>query len=338
MVVGREADRVPIPMPPTERLDCARIVERGPQCGSVTNTLPDLVRLRVHESRNRGARRLYPKRLVAAGCYQGAQARWEYILAQGDVLTGDIRLMRPTAIIETDDPAIGGRALRPVDPVTLERELLGRMVPGRQAGDKRGHSSLRVDLYDARTAVLPTCVGCLIRVGREEKAALEIALEGDIDRRPCWLEPDAGSRRLAKWSCDFITPLVEHKDIGREWVIRRELSAGKRILLVAFARQAMTRFEHINLEIVLVAHEGDASRHVQSAGEDRDREARRHDDILAVPRIEKSGFNRTKRIRDRRRRSHGTCAEQHERGRGKRQPNIGRHLVTHCHPPFKIVP
>src|SRR5262250_956318 len=104
MVVGREADRVPIPMPPTDRLDCVRIVERGPQCGSSTHTLPGFARvLRVRESRNRGALRLYPKRHVAAGCYEGAQARWEYILAQGDV-----RLILPTVIIETDDPAIGG--------------------------------------------------------------------------------------------------------------------------------------------------------------------------------------------------------------------------------------
>src|SRR6516225_8285001 len=219
MVIGREADRVPIPMPPTDGLDCARIVERGPQCGSVTNTLPDLVRLRVHESRNPGARRLYPKRLVAAGCY--ASARLEYIVAQGDVLTGDIRLIQATVIIATDDPAIGGRALRPVDPATFECELLGRMVPRRQAGDKRGHCSrLRVHGHDARTAVLPTAVGCLIRVGREELAALEIALEGDVDRRPCWLQSDAGCCRLAKRSGDLSTSVVEHKDVRREWVRR----------------------------------------------------------------------------------------------------------------------
>src|SRR5215468_5336084 len=177
MVLGCEADRVPIPMPPTDRLDCVRIVEPGPQCGAVTNTVPGFGRvLRVHESRNRGALRLYSKRHVAAGCYEGAQARWEYILAQGDVLTGDIRLILPTVIIETDDPAIGGRALRPVDPATFERELLGRVVPRRQASDKRGHcSQLRVDDHDARTAVLPTAVGCLIRVSREESAALETA-------------------------------------------------------------------------------------------------------------------------------------------------------------------
>src|SRR6516162_3635432 len=285
MVVGREADRVPIPMPPTERLDCARIVEPGPQCGSGTNTLPGFARvLRVRESRNRGARRLYPKRHVAAGCYPSP--RLEYILAQGDLLTGDLRLIRPTVIIATDDPAIGGRALRPVDPATFERELLGRMVPRRQAGDKRGHCSrLRVHGHDARTAVLPTAVGCLIRVGREELAALEIALEGDVDRRPCWLQSDAGCCRLAKRSGDLSTSVVEHKDVRREWVRRIECSAAKRVLFVAAARQAMTRFEHKNLEIVLVAKEGDASRHVQSFGEDRDREALRHTDISAVPRI-----------------------------------------------------
>src|SRR5215467_14740803 len=237
MVVGRETDRVPIPMPPTDRLDCARIVELGPQSGSVANTLPGFGRvLRVHESRNCGALRLYAKRHVAAGCDEGAQARWEYILAQGDVLTGDIRLILPTVIIEADDPAIGGRALRPVDPAILERELLGRMVPRRQAGDKRGHCSrLRVDDHDARTAVLPTAVGCLIRVGREQSAALETVLEGDVDRRPCWLQSDAGSCRLAKRSGDLFTVLVEHKDVRREWVRRTECSAGKRILFVAAA-------------------------------------------------------------------------------------------------------
>src|SRR5579859_876728 len=103
MVLGREADRVPIPMPPTDRLDCVRIVEPGPQCGSITNTLPGFGRvLRVPESRNRGALRLHPERHIAAGGNEGAQARWEYILAQGNVLTGDIRLVLPTVVIETD--------------------------------------------------------------------------------------------------------------------------------------------------------------------------------------------------------------------------------------------
>jgi hypothetical protein len=145
----------------------------------------------------------------------------------------------------------------------------------------------------------------LIRVGREELAALEIALEGDVDRRPCWLESAAGCR-LAKRSGDLSTILVEHKDVRREWVRRIEYSAGPRFLFVAAARQAMTRFEHINLEIVLIAKEGDARRHVQCFGEDRDREALRHTDISAVPRIERDGFSRTNRIRDRRRHRHGS--------------------------------
>ena len=77
----------------------------------------------------------------------------------------------------------------------------------------------------------------------------------------------------------------------------------------------MSRLQHVDLKIVLVATERDSRREVQSRLENRDREPGRRNDILAVSRIEKGGVVRAQRIRDCR-----YCRERRQReGRRKRQ-------------------
>ena len=50
--------------------------------------------------------------------------RIEHVLAQHDVLARNVWLTRAAAVVAADDAAVGGRALRPVDPIILERQLL----------------------------------------------------------------------------------------------------------------------------------------------------------------------------------------------------------------------
>lgn len=83
--------------------------------------------------------------------------RREHVLAQRDVLARDIGLVLATAIVETDNAAVGRRSLGPVDPsVTPESQLLGRMVTGRQVDDERvNYPGHRVHGNDPRTVILP---------------------------------------------------------------------------------------------------------------------------------------------------------------------------------------
>ena len=113
----------------------------------------------------------------------------EYVVAQHDVLTRDVLLVSAAAVVATDHAAVGRRALRPVDPVTLERQLFRRMVAGRQAGDERSDVPRHgVDGHDARAIVLPLGVGGLVGVRREEPTTGKALLERNVHRRPCGLE------------------------------------------------------------------------------------------------------------------------------------------------------
>ena len=101
--------------------------------------------------------------------------RVEDVLAEHDVLTGNVLLVLSAAVVSADDAAVGRRPLRPVDPPVLEGELLGRMVAGRQRGDeRRDPSGERIDGDDAGAVVLPVVrVRRLIRVAREEPPTSE---------------------------------------------------------------------------------------------------------------------------------------------------------------------
>src|SRR5262245_47578766 len=85
---------------------------------------------------------------VTAGHHPAA--RIEHVLAQHDVLTGDILLVRAATVVTANDTAVRRRSLRPVDPAVLERELLRGMVAGRQSRNERGDlPRLRVDGHNA---------------------------------------------------------------------------------------------------------------------------------------------------------------------------------------------
>ena len=94
-------------------------------------------------------------------------------------------------------------------------------------------------------------------------------------------------RGLGERLPDLVSSLVEHQDVRREGVGRRELASdGRARLIVAAAGQAVSGFEHEHFEPLRIAAERDGGREVQAAFEYRDLEALRHDDVLAVARIE----------------------------------------------------
>src|SRR5262249_55244939 len=104
-----------------------------------------------------------PRLLCAEGrvaaCLNPA-ARIEHVLAQRDILARNVWLVQATTVVATDEPAVGGRALRPVDPITLERQLLRRMITGWQARNKwRNRPGYWIDSHDTRAVVL-SCRMC----------------------------------------------------------------------------------------------------------------------------------------------------------------------------------
>src|SRR5713101_8558842 len=101
------------------------------------------------------------------------------------------------------------------------------------------------------------------------------------------LETSAACRGLGERATDQVSALVEDQDVGCERVGGRELTPDDSTrFVVAPARQAVPRLQHEHLETVPVAAKRDGSREVQVALEDRDREARRHDDIFAITGVE----------------------------------------------------
>src|SRR5580700_4000709 len=181
MIIWRKPDRIAVSVSPPDRLDRVRFVEPRAQRGAVANALPRFCRvLRVRKSPYSGPRLLYAEGFIPACRFRST--RREYVLAQSDVLTGDIGLIEAAIIVKPNDPAVRRRALRPVDPASVEGQLLGRMIASRQTRDERTHDPrVRIDDHDARAAVLPAPVGRLVRVAREQPASLEAAFEGDVD-------------------------------------------------------------------------------------------------------------------------------------------------------------
>src|SRR5689334_12424438 len=172
MILGREANRVSVPIPPRESLDIARVVKLCSEDGAIADPLSNLARDRIEEGRYHGPGLLLAERGIAASSYP--RTRDEDILTQRDILARDIRLIRAVIIVETNNPAIGRRPLRPVDPPAFERELLGRVVTRRQVCDEwcdlPGHW---IHGDDARAVVWwCTAVSRLIGVGREELPSL----------------------------------------------------------------------------------------------------------------------------------------------------------------------
>src|SRR5215831_8257449 len=162
------------------------------------------------------------------------------------------------------------------------------MVACRQSRDERCDlSRLRVDDHDAGAVVLSLCVCRLVRVGGEKSPSLKATLERDVDRRPCWLESDAGRGGLAERTADQLSVLIEYQDVRRERILRIEVTRSEASLLVAGARQSVTGLQHINLELLRIAEKSNPGWHVETRGEDRDLVPRRQDDVLTLARIEK---------------------------------------------------
>src|SRR5439155_26986795 len=151
MIVWREPDGVTIPVPPREGLDRIRRI-RGLKLGTQDRAVADAFVHRAVEGFHRRTWTLDAERGIAARFLSSAGI--EHVLAQHDVLTWNVLLVRAVAVVATDDAAIGRRPLRPVDPFVVERELLGRMVTRWQSHNERGdRSKLRVDDHYAGAVV-----------------------------------------------------------------------------------------------------------------------------------------------------------------------------------------
>src|ERR1700680_2031643 len=162
----------------------------------------------VRECRQSGAFSLRAEWRIAAGRH--AAARIKKMAAEGDLLAGDIRLVRAAAIVAADYATICRRSLRPIDPAVVERQLFGRVVAGWQSTNKwRDRPGRRVDGDNAGAVVLSTGMGRLIGGGREKAPSLEATFECDVDRRPCGLKAPL-SRRLTKRRSDLFSGLIEH--------------------------------------------------------------------------------------------------------------------------------
>ena len=99
------------------------------------------------ECLDRCARTLNTEGRVATGLDTAAGV--EDVLAQHDVLTRNILLIRSAAVVLADHAAVGRGTLRPVDPVVFERKLFGGMVACRQLRDERRDlASVGVDDHD----------------------------------------------------------------------------------------------------------------------------------------------------------------------------------------------
>ena len=99
---------------PTRKLECCWDYSAVLAGWRRRKPLSNLTGERVEERRYRRARLGYTEGRVTTG--KDPTARVEDIVAQRNVLTGDIGLVRAVAVVETDNAAVGGRSLRPLDP------------------------------------------------------------------------------------------------------------------------------------------------------------------------------------------------------------------------------
>src|SRR5262249_21177865 len=202
MIVGCETDTVRVPVSPRERLDRGLPilgVELCSQVGPVT----DARSCRRFEGGDDLSGALDAMRRVPAGrnqCAKGRNDRREYIVAEHDVLTGDVLLAEPAPVVIADHTRVGRRSLRPVDMITLKGDLLVWVVSGGETRDEGGHEpAVRIHRDDGRAVVRTSpSVGGLVGVGRKEPPTLKAVLEGDVDGRAMRLEASPARRGLGK--------------------------------------------------------------------------------------------------------------------------------------------
>src|SRR5437588_5184373 len=200
MIFRREPNGIAVAIPPREGLDRIRRI-RGLEPGTQDRPIADTFVGRAVEGFHGRTWARHAEGRVAA-C-SDSPARVEHVLAQHDILTWDVLLVRAAAIVATDDAAVGRRSLRPIDPLFVECELFRWMITRWQSRDERGDlSGLRVDDHNAGAVILPRGMCRLIGVRREQPPSLKATLERDIDRRPCSLKARAGRIWLAKGTSD----------------------------------------------------------------------------------------------------------------------------------------
>src|SRR6185312_13520521 len=174
-------------------------------------------------------------------------------------------------------------------------DLLGRVIAGGQTTHHgRNRSGGKADFHDARSvvALARRASNTLVGVRGEEPSSLEVVLEGESDRRAVGLEAVTGARWLAQRTADLAPAAVENQNIRREWIVRSEPASVAVVAdpVVALARQASAGFEHVGLEVLLVADERNVGREVQAFCEDFDLEASRDNDVFTVAGIVENAF------------------------------------------------
>src|SRR5262249_38133872 len=206
-------------------------------------------------------------------------------------------------------------------------DLLGWVITRRQPGDHRSdHAVAQVQRHDARGVVRRAgrAADALVRVGREQRPARGVVLEGEADRRPVGLESAARGCGLADRPGELVAVAVEYREARRERIVRVELAYARDLGgVVAAAREAGSGLEHPHLENVLVAEEGDVGREIQALREHFHLVAVRDDDVLAVSWVELDGFDGTDRVGyiggDRRQRESGSPDKKRDRSRASRR-------------------
>src|SRR4029077_6675891 len=197
----------------------------------------------VFESRHSRAFALRAERRVAARKHPAT--RIEHVLAQHDVLARDVGLVRAAAVVATDDAAVGRRALRPVDKVAVERQLLRRVIARWQTfNERRDLPAHWIHGHNARAVVVPRRSQRLVRIGCEQAATVESILERDVDSRAMRLEPAPCRCWLGKRTSDLVSILIEYEDVGREGICRAEgppYYGG--VFIIALARGAGALFK-----------------------------------------------------------------------------------------------
>src|SRR5262249_33190851 len=92
--------------------------------------------------------------------------------------------------------------------------------------------------------------------------------------------------------------LVEHEDVGREWIRLAREHRLKLRFVVALAGQPMSGLEDVDLKSVAHFPKSNAGREVEPGDEDRDLETVGYNNVLALAGIEQDCFSRTQRVGD----------------------------------------
>src|ERR1051326_1632197 len=122
MMPRREPDRIAVAIAPGERFDRG-VGELRAESRTQNRAVAYAVMAGALKRMNRRPWALLAEFGIPARF--NPAARVKHVVAQNDVLAGNVLLIRATAVVAPHDAAVRGGALRPVDPAILEGELLG---------------------------------------------------------------------------------------------------------------------------------------------------------------------------------------------------------------------